>query len=259
MTKVRASRGLQQLLEEDPGGYLLYAIEQVQGQAHYRRLGRVLRRLQRRKHEVGWLHVTDMHNPCDRAVAAMLLNYELPRKALSPQQERIFENGTYMHLRYYNYFLSLPPPFNVEVAVVYRQWPLVGEADVVVNHSNFGSLPLIVELKSINDGEFKMLKSPKADHTRQLNGYLGLAVSPLGLVWYESKDTQAVKSFPVPLDKESYSGAIQRALGLVDTILEGKLPAPCDNECEIDKYVGNLQGVEGRIEQLRVVKERWQN
>src|SRR3989304_6552644 len=198
---------MKQLLADDPCSFLLYAVEQAQAKAHYRRLGRVLRRLRRRSHEIGWVHVSDLEEPCERILAAKLLGYQLPREPIDPKLQRIFENGTYTHLRYYNYFLSLPPPFNVEVAVVHRQWPLVGEADVVVNHPNFGPLPLIVELKSINDGEFKMLKSPKADHSRQLNGYLGLAVSPLGLVWYESKDTQAVKSFPVPLDKESYSGA----------------------------------------------------
>lgn len=251
--KVRASHGLRQLLSQDPCGFLLYAMEQVQAQAHHRRLGRVLRRLRRRKHEVGWIHVTDANNPCDRTLAALLLGYRLPQEALSPQQERIFENGTYMHLRFYNYFLSLPPPFDVEIAVLLRQWPLVGEADVVVGHPEFGKH--IIELKSMNHDQFKSLRNPQPSHVAQLNGYLGLAELEMGQVWYEDKNTQEIKTFSLPFSPTSFVEARQRVLSVSETVLAGRLPRPC-GECELDDYVGSLgEDIEDQMAKLALVKE----
>jgi len=254
------SHGLRQLLADDPCSFLLYAIEQVQEQAHHRRLGRVLRRLQRRKYELGWVHVSDLEEPCERVIAARLLGYTLPQAKPTPQLQRILENGTYMHLRYYNYFLSLPPPFEVQVARIFRHWPIIGEADVVVFHPEFNWQ--IIELKSMNERQFKSLRTPQSSHVNQLNGYLGLfdKAAPLpqkvvGQVWYECKNTQNVKTYPLPYNPTSYLQARQRLCSVSEGVLAGRLPPACGG-CELDEYVGSLEGVEEKIEQLSIVKEQ---
>src|SRR3990167_7322835 len=150
---VKASHGLKQLLADDPGQLLLYAVEQVQSQAHPRRLGRVLRLLRRRHTVIGWVHVSDAYNPCDRVVAARLLGYQLPEDPISPQLQRIFDNGTFMHLRWQNAFLSLPSPYEVTIAPLLRQWPLIGEADVMIRQLVLGDF--VIEIKSMNSNEFK--------------------------------------------------------------------------------------------------------
>lgn len=249
--KVRLSHGLRQLLADDPCSFLLYAVEQVQEQAHYRRLGRVLKRLTRRKEQLGWVHVSDITQECDRIIAARLLGYQLPREKIDPQKSRIFENGTYMHLRFYNYFLSLPPPFEVQVAVELRQWPIVGEADVIVYHPEFDWQ--VIELKSMNDNQFKMLKSATPSHSAQVNNYVGLLGKGQGQVWYENKNTQDVKTYSLPYLAAAYAEGRQRVLSVSETVLAGRLPPPCGS-CGLDDYIGELQGVEERITQLAAVR-----
>src|SRR3990167_3490426 len=256
-SKVRVSHGLKQLLSSDPGQVLLHAVEAVQEQAHHRRLGRVLRQLQRRKESIGWIHVSDAYEPCDRVLGAKLLGYKLPREAPGPRLQRIFENGTYMHLRWYNSFLSLPPPYEVAVAVLLRDWPIIGEADVIVKHPAFNQF--IIELKSINGEQFKALKGSKSDHQQQLNSYLGLDESGVdqGLVWYECKNTQDVKIYSEQFDPEPYYQARGRIERLAELILQGQLPKGC-GVCNLDEHIGELQGIEDRMTAMKEVRDTWQ-
>lgn len=254
MGKVSLSHGMKQLLSDDPCSLLVYAVEQVQGQAHHRRLGRVLRRLNRRKYELGWVHAGEASNPCDRVIAAQLLGFKIPRKDPDPKLSRIFENGTYMHLRYYNYFLSLPDPFEVKIAVILRRWPIIGEADAIIYHPEMGNQ--IIELKSINDNGFKQLRLPHIDHAAQVNMYLGLHDLPAeGQVWYENKNTQDIKTYPHEFIPEIFHSPYSRVESLADEIINGRLPSAC-GECEFDEYVSNLKGIEERIGKLIEVRDK---
>lgn len=245
---------MKQLLDDDPCSILLYSVEQVQDQAHHRRLGRVLKRLQRRRQEIGWVHVSDLKQTCERVIAAHLLGISLPREEITPQKSRIFENGTYMHLRFYNYFLSLPPPFNVQVAVPVKFWPVIGEADVVVEHPEFGWQ--IIELKSMNTDQFKMLREPLPQHRSQLNGYLALfGQGAQGQVWYENKNNQEVKTYPYSYNVEAFQTAYSRVLGVAQSVLVGRLPPAC-GACEADDAVGFTEDIDEKIEKLSVVIKR---
>ncbi len=247
MGKVKLTHGMRQLLAEDPCSPLVYAVEQVQEQAHYRRLPRVLRHMKRRKYELGWVHASEATNPCERVLAAQLLGYRLPREKIDPKLSRIFENGTYMHLRFSNYFLSLPDPFEVQIAVILKEWPIIGEADAIISHPEMGAQ--VIELKSINDRNFKLLKAPQEGHIAQVNTYMGLLGDENGQVWYENKNTQEIKTFAVPFDRGLYWPTISRVKIIANKVIEGNLPNAC-GECEYDEYVGNLKGVEERIGKL---------
>lgn len=254
MGKVRLSHGMKQLLSDDPCSPLVYAIEQVQAQAHYRRLGRVLRRMRRRKYELGWVHASEAGNPCERVIAAQLLGYEIPRDTIDPRLSRIFENGTYMHLRYSNYFLSLPDPYEVQIAVVLRRWPIVGEADVIVKHPEMGIQ--ILELKSINDNSFKQLREPQISHAGQVNMYLGLHALPAaGQVWYENKNNQDIKAYTHEFIPEQFHDIFGRVEEIAERVIAGELPPACGT-CEFDEYVANLRRVEERMVKLAEARER---
>src|SRR3990167_3508059 len=252
---VKASHGLKQLLADDPGQLLLYATEQVQAQAHVRRLGRVLRLLRRRHTAIGWVHVSDAYNPCDRVVAARILGYQLPEDPVSPQLQRIFDNGTFMHLRWQNTFLSLPDPYRVEIAPLLRQWPLIGEADAIIDHPMFKDF--VIEIKSMNTNEFKNLKNPRQDHANQINSYMGLGNCSQGVVWYENKDTQDLKIYLEKYRPEPYQEMYERLSKIALIVGEGLLPKPC-GECKLDDYIGNLDGVEERVELMKSERDRWQ-
>jgi len=251
--QVRASEGLASLIAGDPCRYLVYAVEQVAPLAGHRRLGRVLRKTRRRSQTVGWIHASDAAHPCDRLLAALLLGYDLRRRDHTPRLLRIFENGHMMHLRWQNSFMSLPPAWRVEVSPLLRHWPIVGEADVIVEHAEFGLV--VVELKSIRDDGFRALREPQPAHTAQVGMYVGLAGgSPQ--VWYENKNDQKLTTFcPGCCPALAHSAAAfertrERLLGLAERVLEGTLPNGC-GECGLDDEIGELRIDEERIRLLR--------
>ena len=257
-TKVRLPKGhgLRQLLANDPGQLLLYAVEHVQEQAHYRKVPRVVRRARRRSQRVGWVHVSDLLQPCDRVLAARLLGHKLPEERISPRTRRIFDNGHFMHMRWQNYFLSLPPAFEVDINVPLARWPIVGEADIIVRHKEFGRL--VVELKSMNGTRWKALKVAEPDNVRQANTYVALAGADGSLVWYESKDDQDCKIYHHESQPALFTPLLERVEGVLEMVLAARLPAPCGT-CELDEYIGNLAWSDERVAALVVEREKWQS
>lgn len=248
--------GLRRLLADDPAQFLLFAVEQVQEQAHHRRLARVLRATRRRKQQIGWVHVSDVLQPCDRIVGARLLGYRLPEEKINPRVQRIFDNGHFMHMRWQNYFASLPPSFNVQISSLVRRWPIVGEADLAVQHDHFGKV--IVELKSMNTQQFSALKAAQPDHRAQVNMYVGLGGYDHAQVWYENKDNQDIKIFWYPFDTVNYYTVMDRVFSVVEQIQQGRLPDPC-GMCNFDDYIGNLKWDDARLASLEAERDRWQN
>ena len=254
--KPTASAGLKRLLSEDPCQMLYHAVEQVQAQAHYRRVGRVLRHHRRRQDIAGWVHASELTNPCDLAIGAALLGYRPPQQ-IDAKLQRIFDNGHFMHLRYQNYFLSLPGRFTVTVGQSYYDWPVAGEPDIVVLHPDFGLV--VVELKSMNSGRFGLLRAPLLDHLTQVTAYMKLTGAPSAQVWYENKDTQDCRTFcpactptdALAYDAALYDFAVARVARIADVVLAGRMPRPCGGaDCEWDSYAGELHIDEDRLEAL---------
>ncbi len=233
---------------------LLYAVEQVQEQAHPRRLERVLKTMRRRQQNVGWVHVSDCIQPCDLVIGARLLGYRLPEDKVAHRLQRIFDNGHFMHMRWQNYFLSLPPSFKVEVSAVVRRWPVVGEADIVIRHKAFGHV--VIELKSMNTNQFNQLKVADGDHRNQVNMYVGLGSAEQAQVWYENKDNQEVKTYCYPPGQGDFDTTMKRVLGIVEDVRKGRMPQPC-GLCDLDDYIGNLEFTDERLVAMETERERW--
>ncbi len=256
-SKVRlpSGNGLRQLLSEDPSQFLLYAVEQVQEQADPRRVNRVLKKTRRRREVVGWVHVSDTLQPCDRIIGARLLGYKLPKDPPGHRLQRIFDNGHMMHFRWQNYFMSLPPAYKVEISPLVRRWPVIGEADIVVTHKHFGVV--VIELKSMNTDQFKKLKLAEGDHARQANSYTGLREADHYQVWYEDKNNQDVKTYWYPPDSEGIEAMFERADEIVEQVTKGKMPKGC-GVCGMDDYIGDLKWDENRLVALEAERAKWQ-
>ncbi len=255
-TLLPKGHGLRQLLSKDPSQFLLYAVEAVQAQADPRRVNRVVKRTRRRREVVGWVHVSDTLQPCDLKIGARLLGYKLPGDPIGHRLQRIFDNGHMMHFRWQNYFMSLPPSFKVEISPLLRCWPVIGEADIIVEHEHFGRV--VVELKSMNTNQFSKLKTADGDHTRQVNRYVGLdGKAQQAQVWYENKDNQEVKTYWYEPDTQDFDDMMERAQLIVAEVTKGKMPKGC-GVCGLDDYIGELKWDEKRLVALEAERAKWQ-
>ncbi|KKM88424.1 hypothetical protein LCGC14_1258990 [marine sediment metagenome] len=221
----RPSSAIRRILERDPSEQILNALEEVQGKADFKLLRRVTR--ETRPHvRGGWIHVTDAMLPCDRLLAGSLLGVQPPAAPVPPKTRRIWDNGTYMHLRYQCYFRCLPRPFVVEAPKLLRYWPIVGEADVALEHPDIGKW--VIELKSMNAGQWRLVHAPKDSHHDQANGYVAMSGEGWGgQVWYENKNNQDLKKFVMELDRSTWEAAWRRASAVAGAVLAGDLPAMC--------------------------------
>lgn len=225
--KPKTAPGIRRILERDPAQQILNALELVQGRANYTLLRRILRKT--RPHvRGGWIHVTDAALPCDRLLAGSLLGVSPPAPFVTPKKRRIWDNGSYMHLRFQVYFLCLRPPFEVEAPKLLRYWPIIGEADAAVQHPEIGKW--VIELKTINRGQWSSLSFPRDSHADQANGYVGMSGDGWGAqVWYENKDNQDVKHFTREFDRPAWEEAWRRASAVANSVLAGDLPPMCSS------------------------------
>ncbi len=253
---VRAGQGLQKLLSEEPSQLLLYAVEQAQSKAGHMKLRRVLKHLKKRHEAIGWVHVSDILNDCDRYLAARFLGYQF-KEEISIRLERIFENGHMMHIRWQNYFLSLPPEYQVSISHIIQTWPIIGEADLTVIHPTLGRI--VVELKSINDNGFKATKGgARVGHIAQVSHYAHLLslmddkTEPwTAQIWYENKNDQDMRTFDPVVQSKVVDERLERALEVAAMASKGQLPKPCETDCEYDGRVGNVKLDEARIETMK--------
>ena len=223
----KLTRGIKRILERDPAQRILDQLELVQGKATLKTLLNVLGRSKPRAHG-GWIHVSDAHVPCDRLLAGALLGVSPPRRPFPPKTRRIFDNGTFMHLRFQNYFLLLPEPFEVEAPKLLRCWPIIGEADIRVQHPEIGKW--VIELKTINTGQYRTLHAPFASHIDQTNGYAGMSGSGWGVqIWYENKNNQELKLFTREFDRTAWGEVWERTSEVAGLVLTGDLPGLCPN------------------------------
>lgn len=227
IAKPRLTRGIRRILERDPAQRILDQLELVQGEATLKTLLTILGRSKERVRK-GWIHVSDAHVPCDRLLAGALLGVSPPKSFIAPKTRRIFDNGTFMHLRFQNYFLLLPPPFEVEAPKLLRQWPIIGEADIRVQHPEIGKW--IIELKTMNTGQFRSLHAPFASHEDQANGYAGMSGAGWGYqIWYENKNDQNLKLYTREFKRDPWREVWERASEVAGLVLSNDLPNRCSD------------------------------
>lgn len=123
--------------------------------------------------------------------------------SITEGQQKIFDNGTYVHKRYLKSYLpklgcasTIDGKDFIEISLRNDFLWLKGSPDAVIFSRETG-LPYVFELKSIRQESFWKLKAPQSAHIQQVHLYMLLTGIPRSIVFYENKNTQATKEFLV--------------------------------------------------------------
>ena len=107
------------------------------------------------------------------------------------------------------YFTALDIIIDREKVVTLDSPPISGRVDFILKHGEYGEAAL--ELKSINSRGFGALsKGPKPEHVVQLQLYLNLLPMEKGIILYENKNDQQLKSFVLDKDIKAYGFLLDR-------------------------------------------------
>lgn len=160
--------------------------------------------------------------------------------SITEGQQKIFDNGTYVHKRYLKSYLpklgcaaTIDGKDFIEVSLHNTPLWLKGSPDAVIFSRETG-LPYVFELKSIRQESFWKLSEAKAEHVQQVHLYMLLTGIPRSIVFYENKNTQATKEFLVPQNEYLMSSLkdkialIQKYVAQYD--MTKTLPTPDVNE-----------------------------
>jgi len=150
---------------------------------------------------------------CTRAIVCKLLGFSV-REVITPRQQRIFDNGNYVHKRYLKSYIphmgwaaKVEVDDNgktkikdfIEVTAYNEELWLKGTPDAVIINKEDG-LPYIFELKSIKQELFFALEQPDWGYMAQVHLYMLLTGIPRAIVFYENKNDQDIKEFLVLQD-----------------------------------------------------------
>lgn len=111
-----------------------------------------------------------MASQCSRAIYYSRLNYDRDGDAVSPRTQRIFDNGTYTHIRLQEYLLDEGILEMDEVPVYNLHYQVQGHADGLLRISP--KELAILEIKSINANSFSALIDAKDEHKIQAQIYM---------------------------------------------------------------------------------------
>lgn len=125
-----------------------------------------------------WLF-TQANRPNDRAINVnapsqagncLRANYYMRTQAegdgsIDPRTQRIFDNGTHVHLRLQGYLIEMGLLMMDEVPVLEPRLNIQGHTDGLLDLSD--DEVAVLEIKSINDNQFQQLKDAKDEHKKQ--------------------------------------------------------------------------------------------
>lgn len=147
----------------------------------------------------------------------------MPEVNYSPKTSQIFQNGTFMHIRWQMAGLTEGWLAEGEVPVpADNAYGLSGTRDGVAHEGS------VVELKSINSNGFSSVNTfgPKESHKFQVGTYMVCSGTDNSVIIYEDKNTQDYKEFVVPLTKDLRDQVVEGAERLWDLIKTEKLAEP---------------------------------
>ena len=170
----------------------------------------------------GVFYPSALGNPCNRFLY-MAYNGLLVDKPLQSNTQRIFDNGSYLEERMDTYFKDMGILLDREVSLLLEVPPISGRCDFILSHDTYGKI--ILELKSINDRGFKVLKhSAKVEHELQIQIYLNLLPAEWGTVLYENKNDQKLKAFIVKKNPTAFKQILKRCDKIMSML---EIPTTC--------------------------------
>jgi len=165
--------------------------------------------------KAGVFYPSALGNPCDRYLwlcyNGLMIDQTLPAKL-----ERIFQNGNSLEDRVDKWLSKLNILIDRELSVKQDIPPISGRIDFIINHATYNHMP--VELKSINTNGFSKLRSPKPEHSVQLQIYLNMGNYDIGTVLYENKNDQKIKSFLVERNIQAWDDILNRCFTIQEML-----------------------------------------
>lgn len=134
---------------------------------------------------------------------------------------RIFENGNCMHDRYYKLFAEMGILRAVEIMAVENDL-FHGRADCII--SGRDGVPWLVDLKSCSQWTFNKLTDASDQHKLQIQFYMYYMKIPNGMVLYENKDNQAIKTFIIQPETKKIERLIEEYRKFKEDLNKGYIP-----------------------------------
>jgi len=169
-------------------------------------------------------------NSCRRRQQFTFLGMpELPPTA---RTAAIFQNGTFMHIRWQMAGLTEGWLREAEVPLPQNSMRLNGTRDGIAHDGS------VVEFKSIHTNGFSQVNSfgPKEDHLDQVGTYVAASGAEKAVVIYEDKNTQEYKEFVVPAEELPIEEITERAEELWAHTLAEQLYEPLSSCIEKEGY-----------------------
>jgi hypothetical protein len=177
---------------------------------------------------------------CQRWIVGDILG-RIPFESKSAVQQRVLDNGTYVHKRVLGKYLPrmgiVPYILDIKKAELKQfieislrddsLW-LKGSPDALIVNPNDG-LVYVFELKSMRDGEFRILEDAKIEHIMQLHCYFWLTTLTNGILFYENKDNQQTKEFVIQKSDVLMNKILNKISLIQKAVLENNLNIPCEN------------------------------
>lgn len=184
----------------------------------------------------------------------------------NPQNISVLENGNYFHLRMEKMFEEMGILIAPELSIRSAELNISGRSDAIIwnpkrnleepdgelitlispdgkviydGPENYVS---IVEFKSIKDSKFHKLtkKNPLPEHEKQLQLYFELTGITNGYIYYENKNSQAVRIYEVYKNQEIIDEVIKEIKETVGYAERGELPErpynPSDIQCRFCNF-----------------------
>lgn len=148
----------------------------------------------------------------------------MPEIPPTPKQAGIFQNGTFMHIRWQMAGLTEGWLRQAEVPVPSNSMNLAGTQDGVAHEDS------VVELKSINSYGFGSVNTfgVKPDHVQQVGTYMAATGAEKSVVIYEDKNTQEFREFVVTIKDVPVKEIQERADRLWEMTEKKSLAEPLD-------------------------------
>ena len=176
---------------------------------------------------------------CSRWIVGDLLG-RITFEPKSAVQQRVLDNGSYVHKRILQKYLPRMglvshildlkkgevKPF-IEISLRDDTLWMKGSPDAIILNPNDG-LPYVFELKSIRDGEFRILEDAKLEHIMQLHCYFYLTNIKQGILFYENKDNQQTKEFVIQKSEILMNKILNKISLIQKAVVENNLNIPCD-------------------------------
>jgi len=159
----------------------------------------------------GWFHPSDLSTTCDAYLAFSYLGVE-GRGKISPRLQRIYDNGHARDRDIKKYFAEAGLSTIKDPAERFISIPdhrIRGEFDDIVKRPTADSLHL-VEIKTMNNEQWKNLKEPLRSHVIQVQPYLAASGLNSVIFVYENKDTQEWKLFSRTMDLPLWMSITER-------------------------------------------------